>query len=146
MQSRWYSLNRQRGQSDRDTEKKRRREIKVCQSKCSSSILACWTSSGNQKLNCVTGSVEHSQIKMGCSILWRFQMHTCTNISSCTWFQRHHVVVTLCDAPDGGRPSQAAQARLTRPAAVRLHQAVQRSVEPAQHKDHVCQYRTQVVA
>lgn len=31
----------------------------MCPSKCSSSILACWKSSGEEKLNCVTRSVEH---------------------------------------------------------------------------------------
>lgn len=55
-----------------------------------------------------------------------------------TWFQRHHVVVALGDAPDSGGPPQAAQARLARPAAVRLHQAVQGSVKSAHRTQRMC--------
>ena len=67
-------------------------------------------------------------------------MNTCTRTttSSCTWLQRHHVVVTVSDAPDSSRPPQAAQTRLTRPAAVSLHQAAQRSVEPTHTVRRCC--------
>lgn len=50
-----------------------------------------------------------------------------------TWFEGHHVVVALGDAAHSGGASQAAQARLPRPAALALHQRVKRSVEPC-HK------------
>lgn len=72
---------------------------------CSSSILASWTRWGSA--NCVTGTAG------------RFS----------TWFERHHVVVALGDAAHSGGAAQA-QARLPCPAALALHQRMQRSVEP----------------
>lgn len=56
-------------------------------------------------------------------------------LSSCTWLQRHRVVLRVSQVSDGGRPSEAAQARLTLQATVSLHQAAERSVEP-EHNTH----------
>lgn len=81
---------------------------------------------GGRRPKCVTGSDENHPIGGGTdTLLCQHEPH------HGTWFQWHHVVVALGDTPDSGGPSQAAQARLARPAAVRLHQAIQGSVESA---------------
>lgn len=63
----------------------------------------------------------------------RLTARTVSAGSSCTWLQRHHVVLRVSQVCDGRRPSETAQARLTLHATVSLHQAAERSVEPEQN-------------